>query len=216
VGGGRSLKLQAHLFEVLPGVHVCQLDKGAASSSLDFMRCYAQLASRLQPLMMKRNAFPTAQRAAQLLATSASMDETQRLAIEDLPPGSPSAGSEGSFPGGGSPEGSGLLSQRLAAASLWGAGITGSASRASLTSVPEEAERGEGGSLRQIPANISSSSSSLQGGSPLQGDSPRSPAWSLPLPPLAEAASPGANRAAEAAAAEAQREAAGSSSQGGS
>jgi hypothetical protein len=118
------------------------------------------------------------------------------------------------LPGGGSQEGSGLRSRRLAAASLWGAGITGSASRASLTSVPEE--RGEGGSLRHVPADMSSSSSSLQGGSTLQGDSPRSPAWSMPLPPLAGAALPGADSAADAVAAEAQREAAGSSSQGGS
>lgn len=27
VGGGRSMKLQAHLFEVLTGVHVCQIEK---------------------------------------------------------------------------------------------------------------------------------------------------------------------------------------------
>jgi hypothetical protein len=28
-GGGRALRLQVHLFEVLAGVHVCQIDKDA-------------------------------------------------------------------------------------------------------------------------------------------------------------------------------------------
>lgn len=128
---------QAHLFEVVPGVHVCQIEKDAgrwaqgtplqqlsatmneshtclsglprsraranpmphllgthgrelvpfvpacAGSSLDFMRVYGQLASRLQHIMMKRGAFPTTTHAGQLLRATPSMTEEQRW----VPPG---------------------------------------------------------------------------------------------------------------------------------
>lgn len=55
-----------------PATPLCE-----AGSSMDFMRCYAQLASRLQPIMMKRRAFPTATHARQLLAATPSMNEEQ-------------------------------------------------------------------------------------------------------------------------------------------
>ncbi|PRW55916.1 CBL-interacting serine threonine- kinase 3-like [Chlorella sorokiniana] len=83
VGTSRSMRLQAHLFEVLPGVHVCQIEKDAGSS-LDFMRVYGQLASRLQHIMMKRSAFPTATHAGQLLRATPSMTEEQRRAVEEV------------------------------------------------------------------------------------------------------------------------------------
>ncbi|KAI7845902.1 hypothetical protein COHA_000635 [Chlorella ohadii] len=83
VGASRSMRLLAHLFEVLPGVHVCQIEKDAGSS-LDFMRVYGQLASRLQHIMMKRTAFPTATHAGQLLLATPSMTEEQRRAVEEV------------------------------------------------------------------------------------------------------------------------------------
>ena len=42
------------------------------------MRVYGQLASRLQHIMMKRTAFPTATHAGQLLLATPSMTEEQR------------------------------------------------------------------------------------------------------------------------------------------
>lgn len=47
------------------------------------MRVYGQLASRLQHIMMKRSAFPTATHAGQLLRATPSMTEEQRW----VPPG---------------------------------------------------------------------------------------------------------------------------------
>lgn len=42
------------------------------------MRVYGQLASRLQHIMMKRRAFPTATHAGQLLRATPSMTEEER------------------------------------------------------------------------------------------------------------------------------------------
>lgn len=186
VGGGRSMKLQAHLFEVLAGIHVCQIAKDAGSS-MDFMRCYGQLAARLQPIMMKRNAFPTATRAAALLSTTSSMGDSERQAIDDLPPASPSDISEAGMGSGVS-----LMSQRPAEAGLWGQGFSGrSTSRASLISVPEEPEPAEHSlhaeQFARSSGDTRSSGSTPAGGSPLAGGSPK--AWQ-PLPPLEES-SPG-------------------------
>lgn len=63
VGGlGRSMRLQAHLFEVLPGVHVCQLDKEAGGWALvcgDSCREQGKTAGRCPPA----DAWPAAQAA---------------------------------------------------------------------------------------------------------------------------------------------------------
>lgn len=59
--------------------HACALPAG---SSLDFMRVYAQLATRLQPIMMKRAAHPTAAHAGQLLGLTPSMTEAEVAAVQ--------------------------------------------------------------------------------------------------------------------------------------
>ncbi|PSC71591.1 CBL-interacting kinase 32 [Micractinium conductrix] len=83
VGSGRAVRMEAHLFEVLAGVHVCQIEK-AAGGGMDFMRIYAQLASKVQPIMLKSTAHPTARHASQLLTPTPSMGEQERAAIEQL------------------------------------------------------------------------------------------------------------------------------------
>lgn len=168
--GGRSVQAAAHLFEVLPGMHVCQLEL-EAGSSLDFMRVYAQLAARLQHVMMRRDAFPTATKAAALLQVTPSMSEAERQAIEDLPLPSPSDVSEaGDAPSAGQGAERGPWLRRP--------------SRSSLGSLPEEG--GQGGTWH--PPGLapgSSSSSSPAGGSPVSGSS--SKVWQ-PMPALPEGA----------------------------
>lgn len=189
VGNGRTIKLQAHLFEVLAGVHVCKLQKDAGSS-MDFMRCYGQLASRLQPILMNRNAFPTAIHAGQLLAATASMTDLQRQAIAELPPGSPSTCSEAS----GMLDGAGdraSLPHPLGAVAVGGKAGS-SVSRASLNSVPEETEQQDGSahvgrSAWSSMGTMSSSSGTPLGGSPLAGGSPTVGTTWEPLSPVAEA-----------------------------
>ena len=51
---------------------------------MDFMRIYAQLASKVQPIMLKSTAHPTARHASQLLTPTPSMGEQERAAIEQL------------------------------------------------------------------------------------------------------------------------------------
>ncbi|KAI3436682.1 hypothetical protein D9Q98_006098 [Chlorella vulgaris] len=191
-GGGRVIKLHAHLFEVLAGVHVCQIAKDAGSS-MDFMRSYAQLAVRLQPIMMKSNAFPTATRAAALLSTTSSMDDAQRQAIQELPRTSPAGTAEGSFFGSLHSEAGGealfadaALTGHLTDAGLWGK----SASRLSLSSVPEGTDAADRSNLHadriaRSSGDTRSYASTPAGGSPMAGSSPE--AWQ-PLPPLSEGA----------------------------
>ena len=99
------MQLQAHLFEVLPGVHVCQLDAGSGGG-MEFMRCYGLLASRLSSIMMKRRAFPTALHPAQLMAATPSMDDLARAALDSLPHASSSSSSSSTA---AAAEGLGLL-----------------------------------------------------------------------------------------------------------
>lgn len=186
------LRPACSLLQVLAGVHVCQIAKDAGSS-MDFMRSYAQLAVRLQPIMMKSNAFPTATRAAALLSTTSSMDDAQRQAIQELPRTSPAGTAEGSFFGSLHSEAGGealfadaALTGHLTDAGLWGK----SASRLSLSSVPEGTDAADRSNLHadriaRSSGDTRSYASTPAGGSPMAGSSPE--AWQ-PLPPLSEGA----------------------------
>lgn len=169
------MKLQAHLFEVLTGVHVCQIEK-LAGSSMDFMRCYAQLASRLQPIMMKRRAFPTATHARQLLAATPSMNEEQARAIMDVP--RHSSGSEMDEGSAGGSLGTRFDAVASTTGAAGGSGLGSCSLPGSLGSIPEDAlaHTAQGAGCMAQARSDSMPSGSLPGGasSPLAGGSPRS------------------------------------------
>lgn len=87
-------------------------------SSLDFMRVYARLAARLQPLMMKQRAFPVATHAGQLLSATPSMDDSQRRAVQALAALAPASSCDemAASASGGSAHPAAALEQRLEAA----------------------------------------------------------------------------------------------------